>query len=92
MTFCKGMAREGMRAEGLTRDRLRLIAQKKDRIEVQSGLLYFQENVPLINYFSATTSKGRSTITSLCNLTEALYLPNLFTIPPATVMNFLSIS
>ncbi len=40
MTFCKGMAREGMRAEGLTRDRLRLIAQKKDRIEVQSGLLY----------------------------------------------------
>jgi len=24
MTFCKGMAREGMRAEGFTRDRLRL--------------------------------------------------------------------
>ena len=33
-----------------------------------------------------------SAITSLCNLTEASYLPNLFTEPPTTFINFLSIS
>jgi len=32
-----------------------------------------------------------STTTSLCNLTDAWYLPNLFTEPPTTLINFLSI-
>ena len=33
-----------------------------------------------------------SATTSLCNLTAASYLPNLFTEPPITLINFLSMS
>ena len=38
--------------------------------------------------FSPTISYGNSTITSLCNLTLAVYLPTRFTTP--LVMNFLN--
>ena len=31
-----------------------------------------------------------SATTALCNLTDASYLPNLFTEPPTTLINFLS--
>ena len=44
------------------------------------------------SYFSATTSKTISATTALCKRTAALYLPNLFTLPPVTLINFLSIA
>ena len=42
--------------------------------------------------YSAITSKLISATTSLCNLMLAWYFPNLFTEPPTTFINFLSMS
>ena len=40
--------------------------------------------------YSAITSKVISATTALCKRTDASYLPNLFTEPPTTLINFLS--
>ena len=45
-----------------------------------------------MNYFAwAITSKAKSTDTSLCKRITALYFPVRLTLPPITLMNFLSI-
>ncbi|CAI8396566.1 MAG: Uncharacterised protein [Polaribacter sejongensis] len=56
---------------------------------VISNELFLKNYLKRISY-SETTSNVISATTALCNLTDASYLPNLFTEPPTTLINFLS--
>jgi len=82
--------------------RYRVIDFKRDKYDVVGEVtsieydpnrsVFLFSNIKYIYFFSGTTSKGKSKITSRCNLIFAVYFPVCFMLFPDIIIDFLSIS